>query len=108
MEVWPGYDGEMSEDLRRQFMYANLIISFQWMCWETGYLADNEVENTLHHMFSSHKVQEFWERTRVPRDLSSPHSGGMREFYDHCELAYQRQILGLATRPDSDDLAEPR
>ncbi|MFF7286567.1 DUF6082 family protein [Streptomyces griseorubiginosus] len=108
MAVWPGYGCEMSEDLRRQFMYANLILSYQWMCWDTGYLEHNEIENTLHHIFSSPKMQEFWEKTRIPRDLSTPHSGGMRGFYDAAEMAYQRQVLDLTTRPDPDNLAEPR
>lgn len=108
MAVWPGYGSDTSEDLCRQFMYANLIISYQYMCWETGYLANHEIEDTLHYIFASPKVQEFWEKTRAPRDLSSPHSGTMREFYDICELAYQRQILGLATGPGPDDLTESR
>ncbi len=108
MAVWPGYGPDLPADLTKQFMYANLVISYQWMCWELDYVNDDECENTLHYLFSSPTMREFWELTRSARDRATPHTGRMRRFYDFAELAYQRQLLDLAARPGADDVAEPR
>ncbi|MFE0251431.1 DUF6082 family protein [Streptomyces sp. NPDC059010] len=105
MAVWPGYGSEVSDGLRKQFMYANLIISHLWTHWNTG--ERDEVEKTLDHIFSSPTIRDFWERTRVSRDLSLPSDGGLRHFYDTVELAYQRQTLNQAMRLDPNNLAEP-
>ncbi|MDC0770464.1 DUF6082 family protein [Streptomyces sp. HD] len=106
--VWPLYGPDIPEGLTRQFMYANLIISHQCMCWELGYLDDDASASNLYHIFSSPTMREFWERTRAARDCATPHAGKMRQFYDAAEIAYQRQLLTLTARPGAGDLAEPR
>jgi len=108
MSVWPPYAPDMPEELTRQFMYANLIISHLCMCWELDYLDDEECASNLYFTFSSCTMREFWEITRANRDCSTPHTGKMRQFYDVAEMAYQRQLLNLTARPGADDLAEPR
>ncbi|MEU7580689.1 DUF6082 family protein [Streptomyces sp. NPDC041068] len=107
MAVWPGYGPDVSEERQRQFMYANLIISHWCMCYELGYYSEAEIVDSLSHTFSSAKILDFWETARIPRDSSTPHTGGMREFYDLCELAYQHQLMRIGARSDSDSLAEP-
>ncbi|MCF3134045.1 DUF6082 family protein [Streptomyces olivochromogenes] len=108
MAVWPPYEPDIPADRTRQFMYANLVISHQCMCWELGYLDDESSVSNLYYLFSSAPMREFWERTRAARDCATPHSGKMRQFYDAAEMAYQRQLLNLTARPGADDLAEPR
>lgn len=108
MTVWPQYAPDMPEELTRQFMYANLIVSHLSMCWELGYLDDDACASSLYYTFSSVTMRQFWEQTRAARDCATPHTGKMRQFYDAAEMAYQRQLLDLTTRPGADDLAEPR
>lgn len=108
MNVWPQYAPNMTEELTRQFMYANLIISHVCMCWELGYLDDEACESNLYYIFSSCAMREFWEQSRAIRDCATPHTGKMRQFYDSAEMAYQRQLLNLTARPGVDDLTEPR
>ncbi|MEU6140274.1 DUF6082 family protein [Streptomyces sp. NPDC047081] len=107
MAVWPAYGPDITEDTARQFMYANLILTYQRTCWEMEYIDDAEFQDVLHYIFSSTKMCEFWEKARGARDGGTPHSGEMRDFYDIAEMAYQRQLLNMSTRSGADDLAEP-
>ncbi|GGL62484.1 hypothetical protein GCM10010129_02610 [Streptomyces fumigatiscleroticus] len=94
MDCWPGYGPDVTGDRRRQYMYANLVISHHAMCYELGYYTDDEVEEALFHTFGSAVTKEFWEATRSSRDSSTPYGGGMRKFYDLAESAYHRHVSG--------------
>ncbi|MEV0220060.1 DUF6082 family protein [Streptomyces sp. NPDC050704] len=91
MECWPGYGPEVTGDRRRQYMYANLVISHHAMCYELGYYTDDEIEEALYHTFGSAVTQKFWKETRSRRNSSTPYGGSMRKFYDLAELAYLRR-----------------
>jgi cell division protein FtsL len=92
MQCWPVYGIADSDELRKQYIYCNLIISHHCMCYELGYFTDEEVEQTLYHTFSNDVVRNFWEATRPARTRTAPHGGQLRKFYDMAELAYLRQV----------------
>jgi len=88
MECWAGYSSNISNDRKKQYLYCNLIISHCCMCYELGYVNDDEVQASLRHILSNEVVREFWESTRAPRNIVAPHGGKLRKFYDFAELAY--------------------
>lgn len=90
MQCWPVYGIADSDERRRQYLYCNLIISHHCMCYELGYYSDDEVEQTLRHIFTNEIVRSFWETTREARSRNAPHGGTMRKFYDLAELTYLR------------------
>ncbi|MDX6330820.1 MAG: hypothetical protein QOI83_3203 [Streptomycetaceae bacterium] len=92
MTCWPNYGRDISDDRRKQYMYCNLIISHHCMCYELGYFTDEEVEESLHNIFGSEMIREFWEKTRAPRNSTTPYGGQMRKFYEVAELAYLRRV----------------
>jgi hypothetical protein len=92
MKCWPSYGRNISDDRRKQYMYCNLIISHQCMCYELGYFTDAEIEESLYRIFSSAIIREFWEKTRIGRNSATPYGGKMRKFYETTELAYLRRV----------------
>ncbi|WP_158711515.1 DUF6082 family protein [Streptomyces xylophagus] len=90
MECWPNYSPGISAARRKQYMYCNLIISHYCMCYELGYITDNEAEENLVHIFNSDFVRDFWKSSRVSRGHTAPYGGSMRKFYDIAEIAYAR------------------
>lgn len=89
MQCWPNYSPiDASDELRRQFMYCNLIISHHYMTYELGHFNDQEVEESLRYIFKSEAVRSFWENSRPSRSRTAPYGGLMRKFYDMAEVAY--------------------
>ncbi|MFF5307375.1 DUF6082 family protein [Streptomyces sp. NPDC013161] len=89
MECWPNYGANgVPDELRRQYMYCNLIISHHYTSYELGNFTDAEVEETLRYTFKSAVIRNFWDATRFARSRTAPHGGTMRKFYDMAELAY--------------------
>ncbi|MBW8798250.1 MAG: hypothetical protein JF597_33110 [Streptomyces sp.] len=92
MKCWPIYATADTEEVRKQYLYCNLIISHHCMCYELGYFTDEEVEQSLYHAFGNEIIRNFWETSRPARTHTAPHGGIMRKFYDLAELAYTHQM----------------
>ncbi|GAA3810574.1 hypothetical protein GCM10022403_050530 [Streptomyces coacervatus] len=89
--VWPGWGPDISEEKRKQFLYANLIISFHYMAYTVNYTSTDEVEASMFLLFRSDIIREFWERSRESRMMGTATGGAMWKFYEMAELAYQRR-----------------
>jgi hypothetical protein len=94
-EVWPPYSQETSIDLRKQFLYANQIISFECMAYTLGVFNCDEAEALMYYLFDSIPMRTFWEASRSGRSESTPHGGKMQKFYELAENAYQRRLNEL-------------
>ncbi|MFC8667154.1 DUF6082 family protein [Streptomyces sp. NPDC057199] len=92
MQCWPNYDPGISNDRRKQYMYCNLIISHLAMCYELGYLTDDETEENLRHAFTGDLIRDFWRSSSGTRARTAPYGGHMRKFYEIAELAYSQRI----------------
>ncbi|MBK3629806.1 hypothetical protein JHN59_34365 [Streptomyces sp. MBT49] len=92
MDCWSGYGPNISDDRRKQYLYCNLIVSHQCMCYELGYYTDEEVISSLRGIFHNEVMRNFWQATQVARDQIAQHGGSMRKFYDLAELAYSHQM----------------
>ncbi|MFF7445986.1 MULTISPECIES: DUF6082 family protein [unclassified Streptomyces] len=92
MNCWPEYSPGITERQAKQFMYCNLIIAHHYMCYELGYVNDDEIEASLRHMFRNEVVRHFWEATRPARSRTAWRGGTMGKFYDVAELAYSDQL----------------
>ncbi|GAA2240337.1 hypothetical protein GCM10010145_02490 [Streptomyces ruber] len=90
-DVWPPYSADISVDTRKQFMYANQIISFQCMAYTLGVFNCDEAEALMHYLFESVPMRTFWEASRAGRSAATPHGGKMQKFYELAENAYQRR-----------------
>ncbi|MER6418335.1 DUF6082 family protein [Streptomyces sp. NPDC001137] len=89
-DVWPGWGTDVSEEKRKQFLYANLIISFHYMAYTVNYTSVDEVEASMFRLFQSEVISEFWEQSRPIRAGGTAPGGSMWKFYEMAELAYQR------------------
>ncbi|WP_419666912.1 DUF6082 family protein [Streptomyces sp. 2-1] len=92
MHCWSGYGPNISDDRRKQYLYCNLIISHQCMCYELGYYTDEEVVNSLRGIFNNEVMRGFWQATQVARDQIAQHGGTMHKFYDLAELAHSHRL----------------
>jgi hypothetical protein len=90
--VWPGYGPEVPEERTKQYLYANLIVSFHCMVYMLNYYTDHEAEENICYLFKSRVIRDFWEDTREARTQNSPYGGKMRKFYELAESAYQRDV----------------
>lgn len=88
--VWPSYGPGVSGDCKKQYFYANLIMSFQSMAYGLNYTNDDEALEVMQHLFSSPIIYDFWATTRPARNRITPYGGKMRKFYELAELAWQR------------------
>ncbi|MGW3116721.1 DUF6082 family protein [Streptomyces sp. NPDC001107] len=93
-DVWPGWGTDVSEEKRKQFLYANLIISFQYMVYMVNYTSADEVEASMFRLFQSEVISEFWEQSRPIRMGGTAPGGAMWKFYETAELAYQQHKAG--------------
>lgn len=91
-DVWPGYGPNVSHETRKQFLYANQIISFECMAYTIGVFNCDEAEEMMYHLFQSAPLRLFWEHTRMGRTQATPHGGKMQKFYELAELAFQRRV----------------
>ncbi|MFF4507931.1 DUF6082 family protein [Streptomyces sp. NPDC001401] len=89
-DVWPSWGPEISEEKRKQFLYANLIISFQYMAYMVNYTSADEMEAGMYRLFKSEVIREFWEQSRPNRTVGTASGGAMWKFYEMAELAYRR------------------
>jgi hypothetical protein len=91
-DVWPSWGSDISEEKRKQFLYANLIVSFQCMAYMVNYMTADEVESSMFHLFRSDVIRDFWERSRSARAAGTAPGGAMWKFYEMTELAYQHYL----------------
>ncbi|MCI3274266.1 DUF6082 family protein [Streptomyces cylindrosporus] len=89
-DVWPGWGPDISAEKRKQFLYANLIVSFQCMAYMVDYMSADEVDASMYRIFQSEIICEFWERSRPARFVGTASGGAMWKFYEMAEVAYQR------------------
>ncbi|MFD8301742.1 DUF6082 family protein [Streptomyces sp. NPDC059690] len=91
-DVWPSFGPDVSHETRKQFFYANQIISFECMAYTLGVFNCDEAEEMMYHLFQSALLRSFWEQTRIGRNQATPHGGKMQKFYEVAELAFQRRV----------------
>ncbi len=91
-DVWPSYGPDVSNETRKQFLYANQIVSFECMAYTLGVFNCTEAEEMMYHLFESALLRSFWEQTRTGRSQATPHGGKMQKFYEIAELAFQRRV----------------
>ncbi|MFF3659687.1 DUF6082 family protein [Streptomyces olivochromogenes] len=91
-DVWPPYGQGVAGDARKQFLYANQIVSFECMAYTLNVFDCNEAEAMMYYLFESAPMRNFWEITRAARLHSTPHGGKMQKFYELAENAYQRRL----------------
>ncbi|MEU3340595.1 DUF6082 family protein [Streptomyces sp. NPDC006668] len=96
-EVWPSYGPGISDERRAQYLYANLIISWQYLAHTLNSITDDEVLEVMRYLFSSPIIHEFWCQTRAARSQITPYGGTLPKFYELADLAFDRRI-----RLDSD------
>lgn len=92
--VWPDLGYGDSDENRKQYLYANEIISLQCMSYTLGYLTRDQAEATMYYLFESPIMRSFWEQSRTARMESTPHGGQMWKFYELTDEAYQHRIEG--------------
>lgn len=88
--VWPGWGAEVTEEKRKQFLYANLIVSFQYMGYAANYMSLDEVKASMARMFQGEVIREFWEQSRSARHVGITPGSDMAKVYEMAELAYQQ------------------
>ncbi|MFD6286918.1 DUF6082 family protein [Streptomyces sp. NPDC060205] len=92
MEVWPSHDPTLPQERKRQYMYANLIISHHYMCHTGGSFTEEEISVSLRHIFSAALMREFWEWSSSHRQRTIIPAGSMAKFYAVAEQAYLERL----------------
>jgi len=67
-EVWPSFDGEISPELNRQYLYANVIYQFQFRAMLGGQYTDEQMVANLRYLFTSSLMRGYWKASRSGRD----------------------------------------
>ncbi|MEV0714339.1 DUF6082 family protein [Asanoa sp. NPDC050611] len=63
--VWPQVTN--SDVRRRQYMYANLILQYNWLRVHISDVSEVELENVFRHLFLSPIMREYWTETATVR-----------------------------------------
>lgn len=93
--VWPEFAPNLPPQRRKQFLYANLILSHLNMARRVVERGDTYLPGVLADVFTSPIMQEFWSAVREYRQQLRTEGPDMT-FDDMCEAAYQ-----AATTQDS-------
>ncbi|WP_433612846.1 DUF6082 family protein [Dactylosporangium sp. CA-139114] len=89
-EVWPEYRPEITPRQRKQFLYANLVLSHVNLSYRIADRDERVWLETIVEVFESPVVQQFWESVRETRLRVREGDPLSREFDRMCEEAFRR------------------
>jgi hypothetical protein len=89
-EVWPEYGPDVSAQRRKQFLYANLILSHLNLSYRIAERDEQLWLETVADVFGSPVVQDFWEAVRDYRLRMRSGDAVSRTFDRLCEEGFQR------------------
>jgi uncharacterized protein DUF6082 len=72
--VWPPFLPNLSADLNRQYLYANVIYQFHWTSMRIGDYTDEEVLASLRYLFTSPLMRDYWRAAEYARTSLPPGS----------------------------------
>ncbi|MEU8609669.1 DUF6082 family protein [Actinoplanes sp. NPDC048791] len=72
--VWPSFDLDLPAATRRQFLYANLIYSFELRALQSDIYTEAAVIAIMRHLFSSPVMRAYWHATVSGRRFLDPGS----------------------------------
>ena len=81
--VWPSFDADLSTTTKRQFLYANLIYSFEVRALQSEIYTEAGIIRMMRHLFSSPAMRAYWRATASGRRYLEP---------DSAESSYARQV----------------
>lgn len=81
--VWPAIDLDVPANVNRQFLYANLICSFQFRSLQSENYTEAEITESLRYLFSSPIMRAYWHATEGVREQLDS---------DSAELLFARRI----------------
>ena len=70
--VWPDFDLDLPAATKRQFLYANLIYSFEVRALQSEIYTEAGIIRMMRHLFSSPVMRHIGVRPRVAVDTSNP------------------------------------
>jgi hypothetical protein len=73
-QVWPAFDPSITPERNRQFLYANLIYSFQLTALQSGNHTETSVIETMRYLFSNPQMRDYWRFARKARTTLDPAS----------------------------------
>jgi Family of unknown function (DUF6082) len=72
--VWPAIDPDLPAEINRQYLYANLIYSFELRAMQSDIYTESAVARTIRYLFSSPVMRAYWQATRSGRKQLDPTS----------------------------------
>ncbi|RSM74531.1 hypothetical protein DMB66_01145 [Actinoplanes sp. ATCC 53533] len=72
--VWPAIDLDLPANVNRQFLYANLIYSFQFRALQSENYTEAAIDESLRYLFSSPVMRAYWHATAGAREQLDPAS----------------------------------
>ncbi|WP_433725969.1 DUF6082 family protein [Actinoplanes sp. CA-051413] len=81
--VWPDFDLDLPPSTKRQFLYANLIFSFEVRALQSEIYTEAGIIRMMRHLFSSPVMRAYWRATESGRKYLEP---------DGAEFSYAQQV----------------
>jgi len=82
-EVWPAFDPDLPSTINRQFLYANLIYSFQLTALQSENHTEASIIESMRYLFSNPIMRAYWHAAESAREQLDPESA---------EFAFSRRV----------------